>query len=284
MKENESFEFKIITYLSPRLASFWSMKRIICPDEIRLTQGAPLIIVKDGKALIYDMVINSDDINYTLRVLTSNSMYAHTDTLNEGYITSRDGIRAGVVGRATVSSGKINSVCGICSIVLRIPRRFNGASHKLCEYVAENVFKKNVILCAPPSGGKTTALREFAIEITSKPYNIPTALIDTRCELTTGRAVGTLCTMSGYPRNKGIEIAVRTLSPKLIITDEINSDDKNPLKYSEQSGVCYVASAHGSAERFITSELWDALSQNGNCVLCNISKRNGSFDFDFKEA
>ncbi len=283
MQDSRINEYKIITYLSPRLASFWSVKKILLPDEIRLTCDMPLVTVINGEAFVHGIAVKAEDIGYVLRVLSSNSMYAHSETLKEGYITSRDGIRAGVIGRATVSDGKIASVTGISSVVLRIPKRFYGASHVLCEYVVKNRFEKSVVICAPPSGGKTTALREFAFEIASKPYHVPAVLIDSRCEISTDSVAGTLCTMHGYPRAKGIEIAVRTLSPKLIITDEINSEDVAALAYSALSGVCFVASAHGTSESFSKSETWKALSECGKFVLCDIMKKPCGIEFNFKE-
>ena len=284
MQTEKEKEVKIMSHLSPRLASYWRREIKSFPDEIRLTLDMPLITLTGEKAVMHDIDIKFDDLSFVLRSLCASSMYAHSDTICDGYVTTADGIRAGIVGRATVKDGRITSVTCVSSIVIRVPRRFPGASHELCRFLINEGFSKSVIICAPPSGGKTTALRELSAEISQAPYLIPTALVDTRCEMASKLQKSTLCTLSAYPRPKGVEIAVRTLSPRLVITDEAsNDDDIDALLYALSSGVAFAASAHGTSESVRRTELYRRLSMYGSVALCDVEKKNGRFRFIFEE-
>ena len=105
------------------------------------------------------------------------------------------------------------------------------------------------ILYSPPGIGKTPALREIAARLGAKPYNIRIAVIDTRFEIC-GSLGGdvTYDALSGYPRAKGMETAVRTLSPQLILCDEIGSEeDAQAIYTSFGAGVPTVVTAHASS-------------------------------------
>ena len=51
-----------------------------------------------------------------------------------------------------------------------------------------------------------------------------------------------------YPKAVGTEIAVRTLSPDIVILDEIGSDEEARAMLSAvNTGVSFIAAAHGSS-------------------------------------
>lgn len=141
-------------------------------------------------------------------------------------------------------------------------------------------YRRSVLLCAPPSGGKTTALREFVCEICERPYLALTALVDTRCEIASGISQSTLVTLGAYPRAKGVEIAVRTLSPRLVVCDEVyDYDDCRALEYAVQSGVCFAATAHGTSKTVSKTKLFKTVSETCGAVLYDIVKKDGTFEF-----
>lgn len=277
MNARENTEKYLTKLLPPRLASFWRREGREA-DEVRLGCGKPLISVFSGKLTAYEnIIITNDDISYVLRALTASSMYAHSECLCEGYITC-EGLRAGVVGRAVCENGKISAVTSVNTIILRIPRRYPKASHPLAAALLEGGFAKNAVLCAPPSGGKTSALRELAYEVTSSPWYVPCAVVDTRGEIAL-EGENSAAVLSNYPLSKGVEIAVRTLSVKLIITDEITLGDADALSMAITSGVTFAASCHGSAESVSKSELYRRLSSLGSVALYDIEKKDGAFIF-----
>ena len=59
--------------------------------------------------------------------------------------------------------------------------------------------------------------------------------------------------LDGYPKAEGILIAVRTLSPEVIVCDEIGSDDEaDALEQGMNAGAALIASIHaGSAAELL---------------------------------
>ena len=52
--------------------------------------------------------------------------------------------------------------------------------------------------------------------------------------------------LSGYPREKGIEIATRTLSPEIVVCDEISTrSDADAIMRASSAGVSVIATCHG---------------------------------------
>ena len=72
------------------------------------------------------------------------------------------------------------------------------------------------------------------------------SVIDERKELSSGFDIGiNTDVISSYKKAKGIELAVRTLSPELIVCDEIgNSDEVEAIKFGFSSGTSFILSIH----------------------------------------
>jgi stage III sporulation protein AA len=107
-----------------------------------------------------------------------------------------------------------------------------------------------------PLSGKTTILRDlcryFAGEKCFEPKKI--VIVDERDEIASksfggGVDVGVHTdVLSLYPKEVGIDIALRTLSPDIIVLDEIGSDDEvNAMLSGMNSGVGFIATAHGAS-------------------------------------
>ncbi|MBE6588483.1 MAG: AAA family ATPase [Ruminococcaceae bacterium] len=214
-------------------------------SEIRLREGSSLTLTSKDKSICVPHRCTDTDITYTVRALCGNSLYSHSETIKEGYICTDGGIRAGVCGRAVTEGGRIVSVTDITSISIRIPHRIPGASDEICKLIMKEGFR-GMIIYSPPGVGKTTALREIAARMGSKPYSVRIAVIDTRFEICGGLSGDlTVDRLAGYPRAKGMESALRTMSPQLMICDEIGSlSDSDAIRESYGSGVPTIVSAH----------------------------------------
>ena len=107
-----------------------------------------------------------------------------------------------------------------------------------------------MLIYGRPASGKTTVLRAIAEAAASSPYSLRTVAVDTREELGWGLGGSDLLLdiLIGYPRDLGIEIAVRSLGAQLVVLDEIGSvSDAEAILNAANCGVPIVASAHADS-------------------------------------
>lgn len=235
----------IISYISPRIHMY--LKKMSEPmieniQEIRLRADRPVVIVTpmgssfltlSGKtSYIYssNCVISSEnEIVDTVNKMCGYSMHSHYEDIMNGYITLPNGSRVGICGTAVYEKEKVKSIKNISSINIRIPRTVQGVSEPIFN-VVYNGKLKNLLIVGPPSSGKTTMLRDLAFQLSSgrmgKYYKI--CVVDERKELFPSQQdiknLGpNTDVLLGFPKGKGISMAVRTLSPDVIICDEIGT-------------------------------------------------------------
>ncbi|MBQ6263786.1 MAG: hypothetical protein IJK58_09765 [Clostridia bacterium] len=252
MTGRSATEKEAILMLPPRLSGAVSRTLAfhsgrLC--EIRLRVGGPFTVTVDGNEFRTGAVCSSDDVEYVIRSLTGNSLYSHAETIREGYICSAGGIRAGICGKAVTRDGRIDTVTSVSSLNVRIPHRVPGASERVFKLISKLSPPFGVLIYSKPGVGKTTLLRELIPLLSTGDGARRLSVVDTRFELAAGLDCGDLLAdfLSGYPREKGIEIATRTLSPELIVCDEISSrSDAEAILTAASSGVSVIASCHGT--------------------------------------
>ena len=236
--------------------------------EVRLHVGKPVSIVSSGRCWFVDsnsrlhnvpqsgFVVQKQDIEQSIIRMCSFSVHSHQEEMKSGYISLLGGHRAGICGTAVLARGKVSSIRDITSINLRIARDIKGAADMLMD----SVLKKRLcglLLVGAPSSGKTTVLRDTARQLASGKVNgyIKVAVIDERGELGAvcggipQNDLGPCCDiLSAYPKGEGIMTAVRTLSPQVIICDEIGGEDEvSSMLDGVNCGVKMIASAHAAS-------------------------------------
>lgn len=288
-ERNSYYEECAISYLPIHLAEGVRKTCALyrgCISEIRLRLGGVLTVTANSTNVCTHLRCTSSDVEYTVRALCGNSLYSHSETIKEGYICTDGGIRAGVCGRAVTDGGRIISVTDISSVSIRIPHRIPGASDDMCRLIMNEGFR-GMIIYSPPGIGKTTALREIVSRMGSKPYNLRISVIDTRFEICGGLSGDlTVDALSGYPRAKGIECAVRTLSPQLIICDEIGSrEDSEALRESYGSGVPCIVSAHAGSFSELSKKPYikDVIEMGAFSYAVGLERERGSFKLKVDE-
>lgn len=232
-------------------------------EEIRLRKGLPLALTvsgqtvflkSDGQTSLYPtqnlFMVSKNDIKESFRLLCNNSAFAHEDELKNGYIRLENGNRAGVFGTINDEGYMDDITC----INLRIAREVKGVATKL----ALGFRGEGWLIAGPPGSGKTTILRDFTRQISEgchdKSYRV--AVIDSRGELS-GNGVNDLGVSTDIlnieDKAKGMEMAIRTMNPQVLIFDEIGSlGELKRVKDCFNAGVSVVTTAHiGSRDELL---------------------------------
>lgn len=189
--------------------------------------------------------VSKDCIEEILYRITEGSPYMYENTLSEGYIPFRNGIRVSVFGEGYTNADGSSIFRSIDTISFRISRVIDDASDRCFKYISDGINIRNTLIVAPPACGKTTLLRSVAKKLSSSHR---TGIADERGEICIGD-MG-LCSMiiKGIPKRKAFDIFVRNASADVIICDEIGgSDDAELLFESLKRGVNVVASIHGES-------------------------------------
>lgn len=217
----------------------------ICKEdisEIRIRAGRPASITCQGRNITLSATLSERELSECMTKLCGGSVYAHSDTVRMGYIMFSHGVRVGVCGTLAPDGRAVGTVT---SLNIRIPHAIRGVCDGLYSLSVESGRISSMLIYSLPGVGKTTALRDLAAKL-GEQYRV--AVIDTRGELYIPRMFeGTLCDfLIGYPRAHGIEIAVRTMSPQVIICDELgDAGEAGQILSCVSTGVPIIASAHG---------------------------------------
>lgn len=239
-----------------KLENFIIEKGIIIVNEIRIRANTFITIHHNSKTYKTDIWVSNDLINDVLIHLCGGSVYAHLSTIQKGYISLGKGVRAGICGRAVMDSDIISGVSSITSINIRIPQKINFAAEYLHDLLNKHDYNISVLLYSPPGVGKTTILRDLICRLSSSNQNIRHAVIDTREEITSFlEDMITSDVYLSYPKGLGIELATKSMTPKMIICDEITSyEEALAIVNSIRCGVSLIATTHASSYEELKSK------------------------------
>lgn len=218
--------------------------------------GGIYYLTTSGKPTLtcFDNVLKTDDkqLQEIVFCLSRRSLHTYQDMIAKGYIPLRGGCKAGVAGRAVMKNGSVYSVSSFNSVNIRVAREFYGCSENILQNIGDC---RSFLIIGTPLSGKTTLLRDLCRHYSGKNSSSPlkSAVIDERDEIASlsfgcGLDVGEHTdVLALYPKAVGTEIAVRTLSPDIIVLDEIGGEDEaKSLLSAVNTGVEIIATAHGS--------------------------------------
>lgn len=232
--------------------------------EIRLRVGRPLAVTVRGRGQLFvgrggalavpdaAETFAPADAGEFLERISRSSVYALEEEFRHGYITLPGGHRVGLCGETALEGGRPRTLRHVGSFNLRIAREVPGAAERIVPHIARGPGRpRHTLVISPPGGGKTTVLRDIARRLGAR---LPVCVVDERSEIAACvRGVPQLdvgpCTdvVDGCPKAAGVMQALRTMSPRVIVTDEIGGpEDAAALFEAAHAGVAVIASAHGA--------------------------------------
>ena len=204
-------------------------------------------------------MVAQNEIIKSLELMSENSVYAFQEEIKSGYLTLRGGHRVGLSGRVIVQEGQIRNIKDFNSLNIRVAREDYGCSSKLVSFIiksSDDIY--NTLIIGPPQSGKTTILRDAARLLSNGGERIDfkglkIGIVDERSEIAAcskgipQNDVGFRTdVMDSCPKALGMEMLLRSMSPNIIVTDEIGTrGDKAAIMTVLNSGVKIIASAHG---------------------------------------
>lgn len=218
--------------------------------EIRLRAGRPSVSVNVfGGMKTCSAAFSAEEIADCFAEMCRYSVYSFEEEIAQGFITLDGGHRVGICGTAVTKNGRITSLKDISGLNIRIAHQVYGCADELYERVFSGGLH-SLLIAGKPLSGKTTVLRDLARRLGE---SCRVVLIDSRGELSAsvrgtpsfdiGLNTDALC---GCEKSEGIMLSIRSLSPEVIICDEIGNDEA-AVEQAMFCGVKIIASAHADS-------------------------------------
>ncbi|WP_369813678.1 stage III sporulation protein AA [Thermoactinomyces sp. DSM 45892] len=271
-------------------------------EEIRIRQNRPLEVITSEQSWFVsyrrqlnkipkDSVLPSrEECAKLLNLLSNHSLYAMEEELRRGYITIEGGHRVGLAGKVVMEQGRVKHLRDVTGFNIRIAREVKGVGEELLPILfGSNRNLHNVLIVSPPQCGKTTLLRDLARLISlgdEKKYpSKKIGIVDERSEI--AGCVGGVPqhdvgprtdVLDGCPKAEGMMMMIRSMSPDVMIVDEIGRlEDLYAMHEAIHAGVKVISTAHGHTWEEVSRrvELGDLLKQGIFDRVILLSRRRG---------
>ena len=219
-------------------------------EEIRLRNGKNVCVFANGEYINVPIRVTPRHIDLCIQKISKSSVYAFVEEIKNGFLTLDGGHRVGICGSVIIKNGEILNIKNISGINFRIAHEIIGCSNDIMKYILNDSRIKNTLIISPPQCGKTTMIRDIARNI-GKKHKV--SIIDERGEISAMRNgepqydIGEMTDVTELcPKSVGTELMLRSMSPEVIITDEICEKDIESIKKIQTCGVSVIATAHGN--------------------------------------
>lgn len=225
--------------------------------EIRMRVNEKLIIaIKNKKYFLKNeqnqfVVTDKLVIDNFIKKISENSIYAFNEQIINGYITLPQGVRVGLCGSVVMNGDKVVTIKDFQGVNIRIPHTIRNCSLPAFDFLVDDEVK-NTLIVSSPGCGKTTFLRDFIYQLNIKKTPINILIADERneiCSMVEGKCsqyMGGFCDVyTNCSKQFAFKNGIRSMSPNLIVTDEINLDkDLEYIIEAINCGVNVVATIH----------------------------------------
>ncbi len=216
-------------------------------SELHLKTGSSSSVIIGGERINLSARLTGAELEAVFLRLTENSLYAYRDSISSGFVTLEGGVRVGIVGEARYDKGALVGISNFSALCFRIPSGdFSNKDELMNAFLSA---RQGLLIYSPPGAGKTSALRALAYMLGRGRAGKKIAVIDERLEFFPEDYLDVrVDLLRGYKKSDGLEIALRTLAPEVIMLDEIGScaEAEAMLSYLN-SGVKIVATAHAES-------------------------------------
>lgn len=251
-----------ISELFPYLKEEWKIQISKMPNDLlrkatelrfRLGGGCSLSC-GEGNYLIPELEVSPEDMKFLFESICCGAAYQHESRMENGYISLPGGHRVGVCGSYIEDEKGRCRIKDLSSLNFRVCRDVKGKAEKLFpKLLCDGKFCSTLIV-SEPCGGKTTLLTDMVRVLSANGYRC--AVIDERGEIAAcyrgvpQKDVGPLADiLDGYPKPYGMMISLRTLSPQVIVCDEIGTfEETERMLEAVNAGVPILATAHAKDE------------------------------------
>lgn len=219
--------------------------------EIRIRANRPTVFVAATRTAALSWAPDKQQLEALVEGLSGHSLYARSDETGQGFLTLQGGHRMGLCGHARTSDSQ-SVLSDIGSVCIRIATEWHGAADPL---IARAAGVQSMLIIGAPGSGKTTMLRDLARQLGSGQSAVQTAIVDERSEI--AACVGGIpqldvgsCTdvLDGLPKSIALPWLIRSMSPQLVITDELGgTEDAAAVMDTIACGAAVCASVHGTS-------------------------------------
>lgn len=231
-------------------------------NEIRMRADKPIVLQIGGKRIFLGengVTSNIKDAIYASKIMVEDvifrasecSLYSVNEQIKKGFIVTEGGIRLGLGGDIIEENGQIKTMTNYSSVNIRLPHEVRNCSLSTFDYLVNVNGVMNTLVVSPPGAGKTTFLRDFIYQLSERNYAYNVLVLDERGELDIGQkgCIGSFSDKISFARKTiGFENGIRSLSPNIIVTDELGQkEDIDAILYSINSGVKIFASIHSDS-------------------------------------
>ena len=263
-------------------------------DEIRISVGKPVSIyffdgcyyisAKGNLTRIPAGAVRASrtDIEEALELASKASVYSVKDEIRNGFITISGGHRIGITGTAVTDKGEIGFLKDVSGLNYRLAREVTGAADRVMDKIIDDSGVKSTLIISPPGAGKTTLLRDISRQLSYKGVRV--SIVDERREIAAmhdGRSAFDLGfsadVLEGASKAEGMLMMLRSMSPQVIVTDEIGTaEDIAAIEKIINSGVSVITTVHAKNR----SQLLKRRDLREVCryfdVMLTLSKRRGA--------